>query len=75
MPGKNSIFKCTHKEFTDSRASSSCFIPCSYKNVHAIVKNMAPPAGASIYKLNIRHWCLKDISFETQMYVHGYLYL
>ena len=34
-----------------------------------------PLRGASIYNLNLRHWWLKDISFKTQMYVHGYLNL
>ena len=48
-------------------------VPIKY--VHATVENLAPPTGASIYNLNLRHWWLKDISFKTHMYVHGYLNL
>ena len=48
-------FQVYTQRISDSRTSSSYFFLFSYKNVHAIIGNLAPPMGASIYNYNLTY--------------------
>ena len=45
------ISRCTLREFSDSRASSSYLFFFSYTHLHATVEDVLSPTGASIKNL------------------------